>query len=335
MIDYKSSGVDIDKGNRIAAKIKQMVKTLPHTDVVSSIGGFGAIVSLKRLGCDIVVSSTTDGVGTKLLVAQKASVHNTVGIDLVAMNVNDIITTGSEPLFFLDYISYSNLEDTVIEEIVKGIVDGLKQADCALVGGETAQMPGIYKEGEYDLAGFCVGIGTSEDILPKPLREGMAIVGFESSGFHSNGYSLLRKVFFDILNYTLDREFCGKSLGEILLEPTRIYVNLFKKIRSLVKALVHITGGGFYDNIPRVLGGEFDAIIYKNKLPEMCIFNEFRRISGVDDREMFRTFNMGIGMVAICDIDSVGEIVKIAEDESIRAYEMGFIEKGKGDVIIV
>jgi len=335
LIDYKSSGVDIDKGNRIAAKIKQMVKTLPHTDVVSSIGGFGAIVSLKRLGCDIVVSSTTDGVGTKLLVAQKASVHNTVGIDLVAMNVNDIITTGSEPLFFLDYISYSNLEDTVIEEIVKGIVDGLKQADCALVGGETAQMPGIYKEGEYDLAGFCVGIGTSEDILPKPLREGMAIVGFESSGFHSNGYSLLRKVFFDILNYTLDREFCGKSLGEILLEPTRIYVNLFKKIRSLVKALVHITGGGFYDNIPRVLGGEFDAIIYKNKLPEMCIFNEFRRISGVDDREMLRTFNMGIGMVAICDIDSVGQIVKIAEDESIRAYEMGFIEKGKGDVIIV
>ncbi len=335
MIDYKSSGVDIDKGNRIAAKIKEMVNALPNADVISSIGGFGAVVNLKRLGCDLTVSSTTDGVGTKLLVAQKASIHNTVGIDLVAMNVNDIITTGSEPLFFLDYISYSSLEDSVIEDILRGIVDGLKQSNCALVGGETAQMPGVYRDGEYDLAGFCVGVGKREDILPKPLKEGMAIVGFESSGFHSNGYSLLRKVFFDILGFTLDKKFCGKPLGEILLEPTRIYVNLFRKIRGLVKALVHITGGGFYDNLPRVLGGKFNAIIHRNKLPEMCIFKEFKRISGVNDREMFRTFNMGIGMAAICDEGSVKRVEELAKDEFIEAYEIGFIEKGGGDVIIV
>lgn len=335
MIDYRSSGVDIDKGNRIAAKIKEMVKALPNADVISSIGGFGALVSLKRLGCDLIVSSTTDGVGTKLLVAQKAGVHNTVGIDLVAMNVNDIITTGGEPLFFLDYISYSNLDDGVIEEILQGIVDGLKQANCSLVGGETAQMPGVYRDGEYDLAGFCVGIGRKEDTLPRQLEEGMAVLGFESSGFHSNGYSLLRKVFFDMHGFTLNREFCGKPLGEILLKPTRIYVNLFKKIKGLIKALVHITGGGFYDNIPRVLGGKFNAVIYKNKLPEMCIFREFERISGVNDREMFRTFNMGIGMVAICDEGSVKRVKEFAKDELIETYEIGFIEKGEGDVIIV
>ncbi len=335
MIDYKSAGVDIDKGNRIAAKIKQMVKALPDDNIISSIGGFGALVSLKRLGCDLVISSTTDGVGTKLLVAQKAGIHNTVGIDLVAMNVNDIIATGSEPLFFLDYISYSNLEDTVIEEIVQGVVEGLKQADCALVGGETAQMPGVYKDGEYDLAGFCVGVCKREDLLPRQLTEGMVIVGFESSGFHSNGYSLLRKVFFDMHGFTLDSPFCGKPLGETLLKPTRIYVNLFKKIKGLVSAIAHITGGGFYDNIPRILGDGFSAVVHKDRLPEMCIFREFKRISGIDDREMFRAFNMGIGMVAICDRGNSHKIVELAKNESIGAYEIGFIEKGRGEVIVV
>ncbi len=334
-MDYKASGVDIDKGNRFAQRIKEMVKILPQNGVISSIGGFGALVGLNDLGCDLVLSSSTDGVGTKLLVAQMAGKHDTVGIDLVAMNVNDIITTGTDPYFFLDYISYSDVEDCVLEDVVKGIVKGLELSECALVGGETAQMPGVYKKGEYDLAGFCVGIGKKNDILPKPLKEGMVLLGFASSGFHSNGYSLLRKVFFDINGYDLDRLFCGRPLGEVLLEPTRIYVKLFKKIKPFVNALVHITGGGFYDNIPRVLNGEFDAIVEKKMLPEMDIFRAFQELGNVDEKEMFRTFNMGVGMVAICDEKGKDNIRELAEDEGIKTYEMGYLKKGSGRVVIV
>lgn len=334
-MDYKASGVDIDKGNRFAQCIKEMVKMLPQNGVISSIGGFGALIGLNDLGCDLVLSSSTDGVGTKLLVAQMAGKHDTVGIDLVAMNVNDIITTGTDPYFFLDYISYSDVEDSVLEDVVKGIVRGLELSECALVGGETAQMPGVYEKGEYDLAGFCVGIGKKNDILPKPLKEGMVLLGFASSGFHSNGYSLLRKVFFDINGYDLDRLFCGRPLGEILLEPTRIYVKLFKKIKPFVNALVHITGGGFYDNIPRVLNGEFDAIIEKKKLPEVDIFKVFQELGNVNEKEMFRTFNMGVGMVAICNEKEKDSIRELAEDEGIKTYEMGYLKKGSGRVVIV
>ena len=334
-MDYKTSGVDIDKGNRFAQRIKEFVKALPQNGIISSIGGFGALVGLNDLGCDLVLSSSADGVGTKLLVAQMANKHDTVGIDLVAMNVNDIITTGTDPYFFLDYISYSDVEDRVLEDVVKGIVEGLKLSDCALVGGETAQMPSVYKKGEYDLAGFCVGIGKRDDILPKPLKSGMVLLGFASSGFHSNGYSLLRKVFFDMRGYDLDRVFCGKPLGEVLLEPTRVYVRLFKKIKPFVKALVHITGGGFYDNIPRVLNGEFDAIVEKKRLPEVEIFIALQKLGDIDEKEMFRTFNMGVGMVAICEEKDKNTIKELAEIEDIETYEIGYLEKGNGRVVIV
>lgn len=334
-MDYKSAGVDIEKGNRIVKKIKEMITNLPSKNIISSIGSFGALVELKDFGCDLVLSSSTDGVGTKLLVAQKAGIHDTVGVDLVAMNVNDIITTGTEPLFFLDYISYSYIDDWVLEDILKGIVKGLELSYCELVGGETAQMPDMYSRGAYDLAGFCIGIGLRNDILPKGLSNGMTLVGFSSSGFHSNGYSLLRKVFFDNLKFDLDREYCGKTLGEILLEPTRIYVSLFKKIKGYINALVHITGGGFYDNIPRVLNGQFDAIVEKSKLPEVEIFEEFKKIGNVEEGEMFRTFNMGIGMIAICEERNKHVLKTLALDEGISAYEIGYIENGSGVVRIV
>ncbi len=334
-MDYKSSGVDIDKGNRFARKIKELVKVLPKNGTISSIGGFGALVGLNDFGCDLILSSSTDGVGTKLLVAQQADKHDTIGIDLVAMNVNDIITTGTNPYFFLDYVSYSDLEDRVLEDIVKGVVDGLELSECSLVGGETAQMPDVYKNGEYDLAGFCVGIGKKNDILPKPLKEGMVLIGFESSGFHSNGYSLLRRILFDTHHLDLYSEFCGKPLVEILLKPTTIYVKLFKSIKPYVKALIHITGGGFYDNIPRVLNSGFDAILKKDKLPEVDIFKAVQEMGGVEENEMFRTFNMGIGMIAICENGDKEKIMEASKHGDIKSYEIGFLTKGGGEVKIV
>ena len=332
MIDYKSAGVDIDKGNRFAEKIKELVKILPKDGIVSSIGGFSSLFELSRFGCDTVLSSATDGVGTKLKVAQMAGIHDTVGIDLVAMNVNDIITSGTMPLFFLDYIAYSDLEDNVLVDIVKGIVDGLKESNCALVGGETAQMPSMYEKGEYDLAGFCVGIGKKEELLPKGLENGMAILGFESSGFHSNGYSLLRKLFFEIGGYKIDSLVLGTSVAEILLKPTRIYVKLFEKIKPFVKAAVHITGGGFYDNIPRVLNGKFDAVIEKNSLPKMDIFEFVKDLGKIDEYEMYRTFNMGIGFVVIVDEKDIKKIEDVAGE---KFYRIGYITNGKGEVKIV
>ncbi len=334
-MDYKASGVDIDKGNRFAKKIKELVKVLPKKGIISSIGGFGALVGLDSLGCNLILSSSTDGVGTKLLIAQQADKHDTVGIDLVAMNVNDIITTGTVPYFFLDYISYSDVEDKVLEDIVKGIVNGLELSECSLVGGETAQMPDVYRKGEYDLAGFCVGIGKKEDILPKPLKEGMILIGFESSGFHSNGYSLLRRVFFDIRHYDLSSEFYGKPLAEVLLKPTTIYVKLFKNIKPYVKALIHITGGGFYDNIPRVLSNEVDAILEKNKLPEVDIFKVVQDMGDIEENEMFRTFNMGIGMIAICEVSDKEKIIETSKHNGIKSYEIGYLIKGSGEVKIV
>lgn len=334
-MDYKASGVDIDKGNRFAKKIKELVKVLPKKGIISSIGGFGALVGLDSLGCNLILSSSTDGVGTKLLIAQQADKHDTVGIDLVAMNVNDIITTGTVPYFFLDYISYSDVEDKVLEDIVKGIVNGLELSECSLVGGETAQMPDVYRKGEYDLAGFCVGIGKKEDIFPKPLKEGMILIGFESSGFHSNGYSLLRRVFFDIRHYDLSSEFCGKPLAEVLLKPTTIYVKLFKNIKPYVKALIHITGGGFYDNIPRVLSNEVDAILEKNKLPEVDIFKVVQDMGDIEENEMFRTFNMGIGMIAICEVSDKEKIIETSKHNGIKSYEIGYLIKGSGEVKIV
>ncbi|WP_051453552.1 phosphoribosylformylglycinamidine cyclo-ligase [Hippea sp. KM1] len=335
MIDYRSAGVDIDKGNRFAEAIKEMVEVLPKDGVISSIGGFSALFGLDRFGCDLVLSSATDGVGTKLLVAQMAGIHNTVGIDLVAMNVNDIITGGTKPVFFLDYISYSKLEDGVLEKIIEGIVEGLRQSNTALIGGETAQMPDVYGDGEYDIAGFCVGVGKKDELLPKQTKEGMVVIGFASSGFHSNGYSLLRKLFFDIGRYSLDSMILNKPLVEWLLKPTRIYVELFEKIRPWVVAASHITGGGFYDNIPRILPEGIGVVIEKKALPEVEIFEFVKNLGKISDREMFRTFNMGVGFVIICNESDVDGVVSASSGLGIDAYRIGYTTKDVKGVEIV
>ena len=335
MITYKDSGVDIDKGNRFAQKIKDLVAVLPKKGVVDSIGGFSGIVDSSVFGENLLLALSTDGVGTKIDIAIKAKKHDTIGIDLVAMNVNDIIASGAIPAFFLDYIAYSDLSDGVLEDIMKGIVNGLKQASAALVGGETAQMPDIYKKGYYDLAGFCVGVLKKEELLPRVLNEGLVLIGFASSGFHSNGYSLLRKLFFEKNNYSLDSIVAGKPLGEILLKPTTIYVSLFKKIRQYVFAAAHITGGGFYDNINRVLGKKFDAVIEKDRLPEVDIFKVVQKLGGISDKEMYRTFNMGVGFVVAVDEKDKTAVIDISKEEGIDALEIGYIAKGKGEVNIV
>ncbi len=335
MITYKQSGVDIDKGNRLVDKIKEFTKQLPNSNIISSIGGFSALYSLESFGSDLILSSATDGVGTKLIVAQMADKHDTVGIDLVAMNVNDIITTGTRPLFFLDYIAYSELEDRVLSDLVKGIVDGLKMSNAALIGGETAQMPDIYNKGEYDLAGFCVGLAKPEELIKNDLKDGDAVLGISSSGFHSNGYSLIRKLFFDIAEYTLETVIGKKTVAEILLEPTNIYVGVFEKLRDFVKASVHITGGGFYENIPRVLSDRFDVVIEKNSLPEVDIFKIAQDIGKISDVEMYRTFNMGVGFVVIVDEKHRDVALDIVNKNGFDAYSLGYVKNGKGSVEIV
>ncbi len=335
MITYKQSGVDIDKGNRLVDRIKEFTKALPNDNILSSIGGFSALYSLKNLGCDMVLSSATDGVGTKLLIAQMADKHDTVGIDLVAMNVNDIITNGTIPIFFLDYIAYSDLEDAVLSDIVKGIVNGLSLSESALIGGETAQMPDMYSKGEYDLAGFCVGMAKEGDLIKNDIKEGDVAIGVSSSGFHSNGYSLIRKLFFDTAGYKLDSLVNGQTLAEVLLKPTNIYVKMFKRIRQYVKAAVHITGGGFYENIPRVLNGKFDVIIERNGLPDIDIFNIIQDIGKIDDKEMYRTFNMGIGFIVIVESADKSKTIESINDSGFESYMLGYVKNGKGCVEIV
>ncbi len=335
MITYKDAGVDIEKGNRLVSKIKDLVKKLPSDNIISSIGGFSALFSLKEFGSDLVLSSATDGVGTKLIVAQMANIHDTVGIDLVAMNVNDIITTGSTPAFFLDYISYGDVQDSVLEDIIKGITDGLSQCNTALIGGETAQMPDIYKKGEYDLAGFCVGVAKKGQLIKNDIKEGNLVIGISSSGFHSNGYSLLRKLFFDVAGYNIDTLINNETLGEILLRPTNIYVGVFEKIKSFVKAGVHITGGGFYENIPRVLSGRFDVVIERRNVPNVDIFELVKEIGNLNEKEMFETFNMGVGFIVIIDEKDKKGVLEMIQNEGYEAYLIGYVKKGDGRVEIV
>ncbi len=335
MVTYKDSGVDIDKGNRLVDKIKEFTKTLPADNIISSIGGFSALYSLANFGSNLVLSAATDGVGTKLMIAQMADKHDTVGIDLVAMNVNDIITTGTKPVFFLDYISYSSLKDKVLSDIIKGIVSGLKQSSTALIGGETAQMPDMYENGEYDLAGFCIGIAQEKELIKNRVKQGDILIGISSSGFHSNGYSLLRRLFFDVAGYSLGKLIDGVTLSEILLRPTNIYVNTFDEMRPFVKAAVHITGGGFYENIPRVLPAGLRAVIEKKVLPEINIFKIVQEIGSISNKEMYRTFNMGIGFIVIIDEKDKEYVKNIVKKNGFNPYVIGYIEKGEGGVNIV
>jgi len=343
-LTYAGAGVDIDAGNRMVELIKPLVRSTARPGADAEIGGFGALFALKRLGfADPVLVAATDGVGTKLKIAIETGTHHTIGIDLVAMSVNDLVVQGAEPLFFLDYFACGQLDPEVGARVIKGVAEGCRQAGCALIGGETAEMPGLYQTGDYDLAGFAVGAVERDAILPRTdVRAGDVILGLASSGIHSNGYSLVRKIVERTgLRWSAPAPFDpARELGAALLEPTRIYVkSCLAALRATkaVKALAHITGGGFPDNIPRVLPQGLGVMLDLHRVPVPPIFRWLADVGQVAEAEMLRTFNCGVGMVAVVapgEVDAVGnalvregetvvpigEVVAIARDTARVAY---------------
>lgn len=338
---YREAGVDINAGNAFVEKIKPLVKTTFRPEVLTELGGFGGLFGLDREKYkEPVLVSGTDGVGTKLKVAFMMDRHDTIGIDLVAMCVNDIVVTGAEPLFFLDYFATGKLQPDKAVEVVKGISEGCRQAGCALIGGETAEMPSMYSEGEYDLAGFAVGIAEKSKIIDgRTIRPGDIIVGLESSGLHSNGYSLARKIVFDQLGMKpTDRSVeLDDPIGEILLTPTRIYVKpLLKLLKHFdLRALAHITGGGITENLPRVLPEGCQAKIRKGSWPVPPIFPFLQKYGKVSEEEMYCDFNMGIGMIAVVPYHQAEAFLSMAPWEGEKAYLMGEIIEGDRKVTYV
>jgi phosphoribosylformylglycinamidine cyclo-ligase len=335
-ITYKDAGVDIDKGNRFVTMIRHEVESTRTKGVIGGIGGFGGFFRPNITGMkEPVIVSSTDGVGTKLAIAQMMGVHDTVGIDLVAMSVNDIVVTGALPLFFLDYIATGKLEEGVLVSVVSGIAAGCRDAGCALLGGETAEMPGFYPEGEYDLAGFAVGLVDRRSIIDgSTVKKGDVIIGIPSSGLHSNGYSLARRIVFDTLKLKPGDTVQGleKTIGEELLVPTRIYV---KTIRALVEAvtitaLAHITGGGLVDNIERLLPEGLSAAIDRRSWEIPPVFAFLREAGSVDPIEMMRTFNNGIGMAVIVRERAADRALKTLRTMGENATVIGLVEKRQG-----
>ncbi len=318
-LTYADAGVDIDAGNRLVDRIKPLAKATHRAGTMGAIGGFGGLFDLKEAGyVDPVIVSATDGVGTKLKIAQAANKHDTIGIDLVAMCVNDLIVQGAEPLFFLDYFATGELSVDEAEQVISGIAQGCKLANCALLGGETAEMPGMYGKGEYDLAGFAVGAVERSQILPQEnISQGDVILGLASSGVHSNGFSLVRKVMERSgLNYADKAPFATtQTLAEALLEPTKIYVqSCLRAIKTgKVKALAHITGGGITENIPRILPKGIVAEIDPASWTRPEVFNWLEEAAALPQSEMMKTFNAGIGMVLIVAADDVQEIKRLLE----------------------
>ena len=326
MLTYKESGVNIEEGYKSVKLIKDYAKKTMSEYVLNGLGSFGGMLELPEGYKKPVLVSGTDGVGTKLDIACKKKKYDTVGIDCVAMCVNDILCHGAKPLFFLDYIACGKLEAEVAASLVKGVSDGCLDSDCALIGGETAEMPGFYKEGDYDIAGFAVGIVDKDKIISgEKIAEGDKLIGIKSSGIHSNGYSLVRKVFKD-----LDREFNGRPVWETLLTPTKIYVKpvlaLLEKYE--IKGMAHITGGGFIENVPRMFNGrELTAVIRKDSYPLPEIFEEMESL-GVDRDHMYNTFNMGIGFVLCVKEEDVNPILKELLEMGEVAYEIGYVTSG-------
>ncbi len=315
---YKAAGVDIDAGEAVVDGIKGAVKSTFRPEVLSEIGGFGGLFAVPRGIDDPVLVSGTDGVGTKLLVAQRVGQHASIGIDLVAMCVNDVVVTGAEPLFFLDYFATGKLEPHVAVEVVKGIAEGCRQAGCALIGGETAEMPGMYGPGHYDLAGFSVGIVSRRAIIDgSRIEAGDVLVGVPSSGLHSNGYSLVRSLV-DELDWS-EEHGLGAPLGEVLLTPTRIYVRDVKAAQAAaeLRGIVHITGGGFTDNIPRILPEGLGAELDRSTWEEPGIFGLLRDRGGLGDGDMYRTFNCGIGLVLVVAADQAQAAVDAVDGARI------------------
>ena len=339
MLNYKDAGVDIEKADHFINEIKKYVKKTFNQNVVTPIGGFaGAYMIELAKYKQPVITSSTDGVGTKLKVAQILDKHDTIGIDLVAMCVNDLITTTSKPIFFLDYFATGKLKTDVAVNVIKGIAKGCEEAECALIGGETAEMPGMYKEGEYDIAGFAVGIVEKEKILDgSQAKEGDILIGIASSGLHSNGYSLVRKII-EIKNYSYSdniEEF-GKTLGEELLIPTKIYVKPVMELteKILLHGIAHITGGGIPGNLIRILNQNTKAIIDTNSWKIPPVFQWIQKEGKISDQEMFKTFNMGIGLILIVPEESVDKAIKILEKYKEKVFIIGRLEKGEKSVEI-
>jgi phosphoribosylformylglycinamidine cyclo-ligase len=329
-LTYAQAGVNIDAGNRLVDMIKPLVKATARPGADAEIGGFGGLFDLKRAGfSDPVLVAATDGVGTKVKIAIDTGRHDAIGIDLVAMSVNDLVVQGAEPLFFLDYFACGALSPEVAARVVSGIAVGCKQAGCALVGGETAEMPGLYQEGDYDLAGFAVGAAERGALLPLPgMVPGDAVIGLASSGVHSNGYSLVRKIVERSgLAWNAPAPFDPAStLGEAVLTPTRIYVkSCLAAIRETgaVKALAHITGGGFPDNIPRVLPDGLGVSLDLGQVPVLPVFRWLARTGGVAEHEMLRTFNCGLGMIAVVDPERCDEVMAILAREGEMVVRLG------------
>jgi phosphoribosylformylglycinamidine cyclo-ligase len=328
-LSYRDAGVDIEAGNALVDRIKPHAKKTRRPGVMAGLGGFGSMFELPtdRYKQPVLVSGT-DGVGTKLRLAIESGVHNTIGIDLVAMCVNDIIVLGAEPLFFLDYYATSKLDIDVAESVVSGIAEGCIQAGAALVGGETAEMPSMYEDGDYDLAGFCVGVVEKDNVIDgSQVQAGDVLIGLTSSGPHSNGYSLIRKIL-ERSQDQLSTPFAGKTLGEHLMAPTRIYVKSLLQLHEKINihALSHITGGGLLENIPRVLPDNVNAIINASSWQRPAIFDWLQEQGNVIDEEMYRTFNNGIGMViAVAEQDAQQTLTTLAELGE-TAYQIGHIE---------
>jgi len=302
-LSYRAAGVDIDAGDALVEAIKPFAKRTLRPEVLGGIGGFGALFEVSKKFCEPVLVSGTDGVGTKLKLAFQLNRHGTVGIDLVAMSVNDILVQGAEPLFFLDYFACGRLDVATATDVVKGIARGCELAGCALIGGETAEMPGMYPDGEYDLAGFAVGAVEKSAIIDgKSIRPGDVVLGLASSGAHSNGYSLVRKII-ERAKPDLAADFHGRPLADVLIEPTRIYVKpLLALMAALpVKGMAHITGGGLVENVPRVLPGNVTAVLEKSAWPRPPLFDWLQKEGGVAEAEMHRVFNCGIGMAVVVD----------------------------------
>ena len=332
-LTYRDAGVDIDAGDALVERIKPYAKRTMRPEVLSTLGGFGALVEVSKKYTNPVMVSGTDGVGTKLKLAFRMKKHDTIGIDLVAMSVNDVLVTGAEPIFFLDYFACGELTVDVAADVVKGVAAGCELAGCALIGGETAEMPGLYDPNEYDLAGFALGLVEKDRIIDgSTIVPGDVVVGLASSGVHSNGFSLVRKIL-AVTEAQPEDPFDGRTLGEALLEPTRIYV---KPVLALldkmpVKGIAHITGGGLVENVPRVLPAGTSARLEKSRWPRPVVFDWLQQQGNVPEAEMHRTFNCGIGMVLVLAKEHAAAAIASLGIHGVPAWEVGAIVPRSGD----
>ncbi|PIP79727.1 MAG: phosphoribosylformylglycinamidine cyclo-ligase [Gammaproteobacteria bacterium CG22_combo_CG10-13_8_21_14_all_40_8] len=332
-LSYKDAGVDIEAGDELVSRIKSVTKKTRRPEVLTDIGGFGALFSLPKGFTEPVLVAGTDGVGTKLKLATEINKHDSIGIDLVAMCVNDLVVQGAEPLFFLDYYASGKLDVDTAQQVVIGIGEGCLQSGCSLIGGETAEMPGMYKSGDYDLAGFCVGIVDRENIIDgSQVSKGDVLLALGSSGPHSNGYSLIRKVL-EVSGASTDEMLDDKPLKDHLLEPTKIYVkSLLSLCRQLpVHAMAHITGGGLTENLPRVLPDNTKAVIKTQSWKWPSIFNWLQQKGNIETAEMYRTFNCGVGMVIVLPQKHAQEAINLLTGAGETAWQIGYIEHIKSE----